>query len=93
MLLANSLVAWLPRPACRGHGARVMPAAFRYPLKSTASMILGHWCPKYGPFDPRSWKRPLRPAPGSSEHHAALLVVRVGQEGVAGDAAGAGGRT
>ena len=62
--------AWLC--GCRDRPAAVMvpvwclwrpgaPPGYR---KGTASMILGHWCAKSGPFDPRSWKAPLAAAAG-----------------------------
>ena len=63
---------WLSQRVSRGHlrccggDLPVRPS----PMNRTASMILGHWCSEYGPFDPRSWKTPVGASPGNGRRRS-----------------------
>ena len=63
---------WLSQRVSQGHlrccggDLPVRPS----PMNRTASMILGHWCSKYCPFDPRSWKAAVGASPGNGRRRS-----------------------
>src|SRR6185437_12162906 len=58
------------RAGARGRGADT-------PQNRTTSMILGQRCSNTSPFDPGSWKAPLRPPLDSYTRHGIIRRIRV----------------